>query len=248
MKYIFIIALIFYSFCCLAQPSQYVAAKSGLSMRDKPDIKATVIGKIPYGTKISVTYGDIININTEGIEAAWAKVTYEGKTGYIVNAYLFPYAPPKPSVKTMKDYLAQLSPVFGAKMVLKKGDMNEMDDDSWELHKQLYKNGGEWHELQGYEYFSHTYFLPEFTIPEGFLLVRLIPEFKEVFGPQDEFPTQNKTVKKGDIEYVIKVETELLGENVWYKKISVSFAEGAVVSFEMFQMDNQLVISMSSYV
>lgn len=248
MKYILSISFLFFHFCCVAQPNQFVAAKSGLSIRDKPDAKATVIGKIPYGAKISVTYDEIVNINTEGIEAAWAKVTYGGKTGYIVNSYLFPYAPPKANVKTMKEYMAQLSPVFGARLVIKKGSLHEMDDGGWELHKQLYKNGGEWHEVQGYEYFSQTYFLPEFTIQDGFLLVRMLPEFKEVFGPQDEFPTENKTIKKGEVEYEIKVETELVGETKWYKKISVGFAEGAVVLFEMFQMDNQLVISMSGYI
>jgi hypothetical protein len=244
----FILALLLgLSVFSFAQSNLYVAAKSGLSMRDKPDAKATVIGKIPYGTRISVAYPEeIVNITTEGIVGAWGKVTYGGKTGYIVNAYLFPYAPPKATVKTMKEYLAQLSTPFGAKLVVRSGSMNNIEEGGWEIHKQLYKNGGEWHEMRGYEYGSNTYFIPEFNITQGFLLLRLIPEFSEVFGPQDEFPTKNKTVKKGEAEYDIKVETELLGDNTWYKKISVGYADGAVTSFEMYQVDNQLVIFMGS--
>lgn len=246
MKALILYLFLFTSIICFAQPNQYVAAKSGLSMRDKPDAKATVIGKIPYGTKITISYGDIVNINTEGMEGAWAKVTYSGKTGYIVNSYVFPAPPPKATVKTMKEYLAQLSVPFGAKLVVKSGNMNNVEEGGWELQKQLYKNGGEWQEMHGYEYMSNAYFLPQFNTTQGFLLVRMIPEFKDIFGPTDEFPTSNKIIKKGDVEYEIKVESEKLGEYTWYKKISVGYADGAVTTFEMYELNNQLVVTVSS--
>jgi hypothetical protein len=70
--------------------SWYVAASSGLSIREKPGAKAAVVGKI------ADTYPEeIVTITTEGIVGAWAATTYAGKTGYIVNSYLFPYPPPK---------------------------------------------------------------------------------------------------------------------------------------------------------
>jgi hypothetical protein len=243
MKKIILLAMLFTSLLTAAQNNLYVAARSGLSMRDKPDAKATVIGKIPYGTKISVNYPEeIVNITTEGIVGAWAKTTFNGKTGYVVNSYLFPMAPPKATVKTMKEYLAQLSPVFGAKLVVKSGKMDNIEEGGWELHKQLYKNGAEWHEHLGYEYHSTAYFIPGFTLTQGFLLLRLIPEFKDIFNDKDEFPTENKTIKKGEVEYDIKVEKEMLGDNPWYKKIKLEYADGALVFFEMYQIDNQLVI------
>jgi hypothetical protein len=177
---------------------------------------------------------------------AWAKTTYNGKTGYIVNSYLFPSPPPKATVQTMKDYLVQLSPAFGAKLVVKNGSRNNIEEGGYEIHKQLYKNGAEWHEFLGYEYGSNAYFLPDFTLQQGFLLLRLIPEFKDVWDAKDEFPTESKTVKKGEIEYDIKVEKEMLGENAWYKKITIGYADGAVTTFEMYQLDNQLVVFMGS--
>ncbi|HEX7846506.1 MAG TPA: SH3 domain-containing protein [Chitinophagaceae bacterium] len=221
----------------------YVAAKSGLSIREKADAKATVLGKIPYGTKITVTYPEqIVNITTEGIVGAWAKVTYAGKTGYIVNSYLFPSPPPKPTVKTMKDYLAQLAAPFGVKLIVKSGKIDRPEEGGSELHKQLYKNGAEWHQFVGYEYNSNTYFIPEFTMTQAFLLLRMIPEFKDVWNEKDEFPTESKTIKKGDVEYFIKVEKEMPGDYPWVKMIKMEFGMGATIYFEMYQIDNQLVV------
>ncbi len=230
-----------------AQESWYVAAKSGLSIREKPDAKATVLGKIPYGAKISVAYPEeIVNITTEGMVGAWAKTTYEGKTGYIVNSFLFPLPPPKPTVKTMKEYLAQLTTPFGTKLIVKSGNKNNIEEGGWELHKQLYKNGAEWHKFLGYEYNSDTYFIPDFTMTQGFLLLRMIPEFKDAWNDKDEFPTQSKIIKKGDIEYSIKVENEMQGNFPWVKMIKVEFGIGATSYFEMYQIDTQLVIFYSS--
>lgn len=247
MKKVFLLILLLAgmgsSYMATAQENWYVAAKSGLSIRDKPDAKATVIGKIPYGTKITVTYPEaIVNIVTEGIEGAWAKTTFAGKTGYIVNSYLFPYPPPKATVKTMKEYLLQLAPLFGGKLVVKSGKMNNMEEGGWELRKQLYKNGAEWHEFIGYEYNSDTYFIPEFSMTQGFLLLRLLPEFKDAWSEKDEFPTESKTIKKGEVEHFIKVEKEMIGNNPWVKMIKLEFGMGATVFFEMYQIDNQLVI------
>jgi hypothetical protein len=249
MKKIFLLAAIILSLVPKVYSQDwYVAAKSGLSIREKPDAKAAVIGKIPYGTKITVAYPDqIVNITTEGILGAWAKTTYAGKTGYVVNSYLFLSPPPKATVKTMKDYLLQLSPVFGARLVVKSGNMNNVEEGGWELHKQLYKNGAESHKFMGYEYGSDTYFLPEFTMQQAFLLLRLVPEFKEVVGEKDEFPLENKTIKKEEREYRITVDKEMISANYPYiKKITIEYEDGAIYSFEMYQVDTQLVIFFGS--
>lgn len=69
MKKFFLIAMLLISLACISQRDQYAAAKSGLSIRDKPDAKGTVLGKIPYGTKINVTYPDEqVSIATEGMD------------------------------------------------------------------------------------------------------------------------------------------------------------------------------------
>lgn len=223
----------------------YAAAKSGLSIRDKADVNGKVIDKIPYGTKITVLPddGDPKSINTEGLSGFWRKVKYNNKTGYIVDSYLFSWPPPKATVKDMKGYMAQLTLPFGAKLSVKSGTMNNIEEGGWEIVKQLYKNGAEWHQFLGYEYGSNTWFLPGFDMEQGFLLLRLIPEFKDVFGEKDVFPTQDKTIKKGEIEYSIKVVKEDLGGlSPFIKKISIEWADGAVYLFEMYQIDTQLVV------
>lgn len=227
----------------------YVAAKTGLSIREKPEPGAKVLDKIPYGTKIALLeFGEEKNsITTEGILGYWQKVKYNNKTGYIIDSYLFPWAPPKPAaVKTMKDYFKQVTLPVGTKQVVKSGTMNNIEEAGWQLTKQLYKNGAEWHETMGYEYGGEVYFLPGFSLQQGFLLIRLIPEFKDMFGEKDEFPVESKTFKKGEIEYKITVEKETFEEFNWFKKISIEYSEGASYFFEMFMLDNQLVISFSS--
>jgi hypothetical protein len=241
MKKLFVGAVVFYSMGVAAQESSmYVSAKAGLSIREKPDVNAKVLDKIPYGTNVVLKESseEAKRVSTEGLTGYWKKVTYNNKTGYIVDTYLFHYAPPKAGVKTMKDYLAQLSAPFGSKLVVKSGN-EEME---METHKQLFKNGGEWHEFQGYEYGSVTYFVPGFTVQQGFLLVRMIAEFNEAIGEKDEFPTKDRTFKKGEREYSIKVEKEQVTDVPWIKKISIEFESGAIYSFEMHEIDNQLVI------
>mgnify|MGYP003593132122 CR=1 FL=1 len=225
--------------------SYYVAARTGLSMRETPDAKGKVIEKIPYGTKVTLLPAteELKSIVTEGMLGFWQKVKYNNKTGYILDSYLLPWAPPKlATVKEMKQYLAQVTAPFGAKLVTKSGSMNNIEEGGWQINKQLFKNGAEWHEHMGYEYGSDAYFLPGFSMQQGFLLLRLIPEFSNVFSEKDEFPTKDETIKRGDIECTVKVEKEMLGDRPWYTKVKVEYGDGAFYSFEMYMLDNQLVI------
>lgn len=249
MKNVLLLAMLFLSLNLFAQTGVfYVAAKSGLSIREKPGANEKVIDKIPYGTKITLPQDDSewISVRTEGMFGFWRKVKYNNKTGYIVGSYLFPVPPPKSTVKDMKSYFAQITVPFGAKLVVKSGTMNNIEEGGWEIDKQLYKNGAEHHEFHGYEYGSDTYYLTDFNLQQAFLLLRMIPEFSSVFGEKDEFPTEDKTIKKGEKEYQIKVEKEMLTEEPFFKKISVSYEDGAVYSFEMYLVDNQVVIFFGS--
>jgi uncharacterized protein YgiM (DUF1202 family) len=252
MKKNLFIVMLFASLSSFAQQqgTMYVAAKTGLSIREKPEVGSKVLDKIPYGTKITLLeFGkEKIGITTEGILGYWGKVKYNNKTGYIVDSYLFPWPPPKLAiVKELKNYLVQVTVPFGGKLVVKSGTMNNIEENGWQVTKQLYKNGAEWHQNQGYEYGSDTYFLPGFSLQQGFLLLRLIPEFKDVIGEKDEFPTESKKFKKGDIDYDVVVERRTFGEEyVWVDKIKIEYADGASYIFEMYMLDNQLVIFMAS--
>lgn len=226
--------------------TMYVAAKTGLSIREKPDAGAKVLDKIPYGTKITILdfEQERISITTEGILGYWGKVKYNNKTGYIVDSYLFPWPPPKlATVKEMKNYFAQVTVPFGSKLVVKSGGMNNIEESGYELQKQLYKNGAEWQHFLGYEYGSDTYFLPGFNLETGFLLLRLIPEFKDFFSEKDAFPTENKMYKKGGIEYEIKIDQEIFdGGYTYKKKIRIEYSDGASYYLELYMLDSQLVV------
>ncbi len=250
MKKFLLAALLFATGQLAAQSGNYyVAAKAGLSIRDKADVNGKVIDKIPYGTRITVMDDnqEPKTISTEGMTASWKKVKYNDKTGYIVGSYLFPWSPPKTTVKDMKGYFSQVSLPFGGKLTVKNGAMNNVEEGGWQITKQLYKNGAEWHGFLGLEYGSNTYFLPDFDLQQGFLLLRMIPEFKDVFGEKDLFPTQDKTIKKGQVEYSIKVfKEDLGGGNTRLRKISIEWADGASYLFEMYPIENQLVVFLSS--
>lgn len=251
MRKFFLLPLLVLSMGIAAQQAgvMYVAAKSGLSIREKPDPSSKVLDKIPYGTKITLISDtlELKNLTTEGIVGYWQKVKYNNKTGYILDSYLFPWPPPKlATVKEMKNYFAQVTLPFGSKLVIKSGRLNNYAEmDGWEITKQLYKNGAEWHHYSGYESGSDAYFLPEFSMEQGFLLLRLIPEFKDVFGEKDEFPTENKTYKKGDIEYTLTVSKRVWEGQVfpYIDRIHIEFSPDASYEFDMYIIDGELVIT-----
>jgi Bacterial SH3 domain len=222
----------------------YVAAKTGLSIREKPDAGAKVLDKIPYGAKVVLLDNNeqSVGLRTEGLLGYWRKVNYNGKIGYILDSYLLPVAPPKAGTKDMKTWLAQVTVPFGNKLVIGSNTPKDSDEPGWQLHKQFYKNGAETHQFLGYEYGSNTYFLPEFTMQQAFLLLRMMPEFEEVVGAKDEFPLESKKLKKGEKEYDIKVDKEMISTEPWVKRISIEFEDGAIYSFELYQVDNQIVI------
>ena len=152
MKSLFLLVALCYSIITVAQENAlYVAAKTGLNIRDKPETTAKVIDKIPYAAKIPLeeTSEQSKRINTEGFIDYWRKVTYNNKTGYIIDAYLLPYPPPRADTRTLKEYLVQVSAAFGDSLVINNGTMNNVEEGGSQLIKQLYKNGSEWHEFLG---------------------------------------------------------------------------------------------------
>lgn len=79
----------------------FVHAPSGLKLRATPDGDAIVT--VPYGSKLKVLEDKIMNPSkmVEGLQGCWAKVDYNGTTGFIFDGYLsFLPAP--------KDYHADL--------------------------------------------------------------------------------------------------------------------------------------------
>jgi uncharacterized protein YgiM (DUF1202 family) len=98
-KLVFIFLLTITSMVSVAQSSlqQYVAFSTGLNMRKSASLKAEVLGKIPYGTKLSIEVfkKDTVPVAVEGMTGYWTPITYQGKKGYILDCYLVSIVPPK---------------------------------------------------------------------------------------------------------------------------------------------------------
>jgi hypothetical protein len=231
------------------QGTYYAAAKAGLTMREQPGVNAKPLEKIPYGTKLlTVPDNDPrVAITSEGFNGFWRKIRYNGKTGYIVSSYALPYAPPKAGIKTMKDYFAQVSSASGSPLLVKRSDPDLAEAGESSLTKQYYKNGMEWHKVEGYEFGSATYMIPDMSIEQAFLLVKLVGEYAAVVAEKDNFPAKNGKVNVDGGDKVTEVEKEKTeGKPGAVSKIRIILAQGAITEFQIFMLDTQVVIFWSS--
>jgi Bacterial SH3 domain len=248
-KIIVSVAAIFLSFVSFSQFTYYAAAKAGLSMREQPNTSAKVLEKIAYGEKL-VTVADEnqqVAIATEGFNSFWWKVKYNNKTGYIVNSYVLPTPPPKAGVKTFSDYFSQVSTKAGSPLLIKKSGaaLNEMGEST--ITKQLFKNGMEWQEEKGYENGSNLYLLPDFTIEQCFLLVRLLGQYPDLISEKDLFPVKNTNTKIEGGTKSVEVQREKYdGKPGPVQKIKIVLEQGAITEFEIFILGTQAVIFWTS--
>lgn len=82
----------------------FVHAPSGLKLRTTPDGDAVVT--VPYGGKLKVLENKIINPwkMVDGLHGCWAKVDFDGKTGFIFDGYLSFLPTPKAHHAQLLDY------------------------------------------------------------------------------------------------------------------------------------------------
>ncbi|MBV7268957.1 SH3 domain-containing protein [Winogradskyella luteola] len=76
------------------QEEAYVAAESGLSLRDQPDISAKMLSKLVYGEAIGIiekTNKKLVVLDGgEKVSGEWVKVETRNHIGYVFNGYLSP--------------------------------------------------------------------------------------------------------------------------------------------------------------
>lgn len=228
------------------EPDYFAAAKAGLSLRESPATSAKALTKIPYGAKLQILRDSVaaVLISTEGFSGAWWKVQYDKQVGYVVSSYLLPWAPPKTGIKDFKTYFAQISSLAGLPLVVKSGN----EEMPMQLTKQLYKNGAEWHEFQGYEYGSEAFFFPELNIEQVFLLLRLVGQYKDQVGENTAFPTKNSSSKTTIGQRAVKVQREDWGNGKTgpIERIKIEQDEAVITTLEIFMLDNQVVVYWSS--
>jgi len=94
LKKILAIALVFNVALVTAQQEAYVAAESGLSLRDQPDVSAKMLTKLSYGEVIGVLEETDIKLVIvdagEKVSGEWIKVETRNHIGYVFNGYLSP--------------------------------------------------------------------------------------------------------------------------------------------------------------
>ncbi|WP_339755388.1 SH3 domain-containing protein [uncultured Winogradskyella sp.] len=94
LKKILAIALVFNVALVTAQQEAYVAAESGLSLRDQPDVSAKMLTKLSYGEVIGVleeTDIKLVIIDAgEKVTGEWVKVETRNHIGFVFNGYLSP--------------------------------------------------------------------------------------------------------------------------------------------------------------
>lgn len=75
-----------------AQEQAYVAAESGLSLRDQPDVSGKMLSKLAYGEAIGVlekTDKKLVIVDAgEKVSGEWVKVETRNHIGYVFNGYL----------------------------------------------------------------------------------------------------------------------------------------------------------------
>ncbi|KAF1079928.1 MAG: hypothetical protein GQF41_3826 [Candidatus Rifleibacterium amylolyticum] len=65
-----------------------VTARSGIKLRSEPGKVSKVMANIPLNTQVEVLeYGNLIE-TIEEIEAPWAKIIYNGQTGWVFSGFL----------------------------------------------------------------------------------------------------------------------------------------------------------------
>jgi hypothetical protein len=249
MKRVLFFLLLITSLHTIAQEGVYYsAARNGLSLREQPTASSKLLTKIPYGEKIIIKQpsGEALEYKAEGLSGYWVATTYNGKAGYIVDNYLLPTPPPKAGVSNLQQYLEQISTAAGAPVETKQR-LAEMDDATMSLKKQLYKNGAEYHLETGYESHTYSFFLPQFTLQQVFVLLRSLPEYKTAFDSNDAFPSANTTIKRGEKEIKVKVVKEDYDSGIdRVVRFHLSYEEGALYDIEVFELGSQVIVTINS--
>lgn len=79
--------------------TQYVTARSGLTIRAQPGQGAKRIGALRYGTAVTVLDHSKGYRVIAGRRGRWVKIKHEGKTGWVFDGYLSLVKPEQPAAK-----------------------------------------------------------------------------------------------------------------------------------------------------
>lgn len=169
----------------------FIAAKSGLNIREKPSTDAEVVTLVPYGTGVQVVKDDAapVPMTAEGLKGKWVKVQYDEKTGYAFDGFMISHPVPKDG-ESLKDYTHRVyGPVQNHKVINPKQAV--IDGKAKEFREDYTLKNGAYHIEAGYWAGTmDTYTLPNTTVQEAFLMAKLVGIS---FVKEISFPTKNYT-------------------------------------------------------
>lgn len=182
----------------------YVHAPSGLKLRNTPDGE-TVLTTIPYGTKLKVleNRGTVAPKTVDGLKGFWAKVTYDGKTGYLFDGYLSYLPTPKPGHTTLSQYCDDF---FKPTSPILTQSLSCDDEVTDENTVQLFNFGTRPVVLtnnHGYEWSGEWITITNLSVEEGWLLAKAIykADFDSAIKFYAEHPDDGSTKEEGfDLE------------------------------------------------
>lgn len=177
----------------------YVHAPSGLKLRNTPDGE-TVLTTIPYGTKLKAleNRGTVAPKTVDGLKGFWAKVTYDGKTGYLFDGYLSMLPTPKPGCTSLLQYCKDNFTTTTEMLITSFNDTD--GDDMSESSTQLFKFNGKtvtYAKNEGYEWTDESIVFTGFTNEDAYLVARGI--YSKTFAENAEYYKKNKA--PADISY-----------------------------------------------
>jgi len=155
----------------------FVFAPSGLSLRDKPDLKGARIKLVPYGKYVIVQKDENapVPITNENIEGHWVKVKYEDKVGYLFDGFLSRLYPVREN-ETIETYLESIA----TRVSTGNQPPDTVVADFAYFKKTIYENGmtfSIWTHTDGRSYRLVTLEASMISLQEAYLLASSLMPF-----------------------------------------------------------------------
>ncbi|HAS44380.1 MAG TPA: hypothetical protein DCS93_28135 [Microscillaceae bacterium] len=147
----------------------YVLAPSGLNLRQTASTSSKKIARLPYGAQVNYLAGVPSQmIMVDNIKGGMAKVSYQGKVGYVFEGYLSKFVAPKKYIEVKK--YAQILRKSGLQVMTETGNKD----------------------YDGYQQFNNAIHIPTQSWTEAFIVA------KQLFGipAKLHFPDRGSAVKQ----------------------------------------------------
>lgn len=94
MAYFYLFVILFFGAINITEAApkkNWIAAIHGLRMRSESNVNSKRLTTIPFGTEVTVTESDEKIETIDGVDGKWKKIAYNGKEGWVFDAYLRSY-------------------------------------------------------------------------------------------------------------------------------------------------------------